>query len=98
MDKVAAASVAGGVSEEEAASRVEEAVAAAQAEADESMTDLLECLGQEEAKVERLRWVAADVIQARCRRWLTWYAVGQGERGGTMSGTSDCSSAALASA
>jgi len=46
---------AGGITEEEVQARVEEAVAAAQAEGEESMTDLLECLGQEEAKVERLR-------------------------------------------
>ncbi|KAG2502027.1 hypothetical protein HYH03_000521 [Edaphochlamys debaryana] len=49
---------AGGVSEAEAARRVEEAVAAAKAEAaaeaDEGMTDLLVCLGQEEKKVQVL--------------------------------------------
>lgn len=46
----------GGVSEAEVARRVEEAAAAAraaaEAEADEGMTDLLVCLGQEERKVQ----------------------------------------------
>ena len=53
----AAAAGGGGVSEDEVEQRVaaarEEAAAEAQAEADEAMTDLLVCLGQEEAKVGR---------------------------------------------
>ncbi|KAK9814747.1 hypothetical protein WJX72_010794 [[Myrmecia] bisecta] len=50
-----AATGAAAPSEDEIDARVAAAVEAAQAEADESMNDLLECLGQEEAKVERLR-------------------------------------------
>eukprot|EP00873_Tetraselmis_striata_P011622 jgi/Tetstr1/431886/TSEL_021376.t2 len=50
-----AASQAGSADEAAIQARIEEALAEAQAEADESMTDLLECLGQEEAKVVRLR-------------------------------------------
>lgn len=43
------------VSQVEAARQIEEAVARAQAESDESISDLLICLGQEERKVEVLR-------------------------------------------
>lgn len=64
MGGVAASAASGGISEEEAQARVDEAVAAAQAEAEESMTDLLECLGQEETKVERLRWVNSPLMAA----------------------------------
>lgn len=50
-----AANQSNSASEEAIQARIDEALAEAQAEADESMTDLLECLGQEEAKVMRLR-------------------------------------------
>lgn len=60
---------AGGVSEEEVARRVEDAVSRAKAEADqdadEQLTDLLVCLGQEEQKVallsEKLSGYGVDV-------------------------------------
>lgn len=42
------------MSEEEVVRRVQEGVAEAQAEADEGVSDLLVCLGQEERKVEVL--------------------------------------------
>ena len=45
----------GGLSEAEVAARVEAAVAEAQEEGEAAMGDLLICLGQEEAKVARLR-------------------------------------------
>ncbi|KAF5834523.1 hypothetical protein DUNSADRAFT_8774 [Dunaliella salina] len=55
----APASIQGGVPEDEVVRRVEEAVAKAVAEADanneEQLTDLLVCLGQEEQKVSALR-------------------------------------------
>lgn len=43
----------GGLSEEEVAARVAEAVEAVQAEHEDGLGDLLVCLGQEEQKVER---------------------------------------------
>ena len=44
-----------GPSDADIEARITEAVEAAQADADDSMADLLECLGQEEAKVAALR-------------------------------------------
>ena len=46
---------AAGFSQQEMENRVAEAVAQAQTESDESISDLLVCLGQEERKVEILR-------------------------------------------
>ena len=44
-----------GISQEDADRQTEAAVSKVQAEADESVSDLLVCLGQEERKVEVLR-------------------------------------------
>ena len=60
-----------GISEEEVIQRIEKAVATAQEESDESVSDLLICLGQEEHKVEVLRdkleqmGVSVDALLAR---------------------------------
>lgn len=61
-----AASQAGSADEAAIQARIEEALAEAQAEAEESMTDLLECLGQEEAKVVRLRWARPCFFKTAC--------------------------------
>lgn len=63
----AAAAAGGGISEDEVERRVaaarSEAAAEAQAEADEAMTDLLVCLGQEEAKVGWVGGLGAGQLQ-----------------------------------
>lgn len=69
MEEVAASRAGAGMSEKEAQERVDAALAEAEAKAEEDMTELLECLGQEEEKVRRLRCLAwplspdPDVLQ-----------------------------------